>query len=71
MADFVFYGVLLFYAFTFYRLDWVYRARNKLRQSMTDDQFITEYGDYWGLSKMYYHFWIWDIEKMKTRGRKP
>ena len=44
-----------------YRNTWVYHNRMALIKNGTLDL-------YWDYDKMFYTFWIWDIEKMRSKG---
>ena len=46
-----------------YRNTWVYHNRMALIKNGTLDL-------YWDYDKMFYTFWIWDIEKMRSKGQK-
>ena len=56
-----------YYALMLYRNRWVFKQRQKLRDSIPDDEFCQKYYLYWDFNKMLNHFWIWDIEKMKWK----
>jgi len=56
-----------YYALMLYRNHWVFKQRQKIRDSIPDDEFCQEYYRYWDFNKMLNHFWIWDIEKMKWK----
>ena len=43
-----------------YRNSWVYHNRKQLIENGTLDL-------YWDYDKMFYTFWIWDIEKMRNK----
>lgn len=43
-----------------YRNNWVYHNRMALIKNGTLDL-------YWDYDKMFYTFWIWDIEKMRNK----
>lgn len=46
--------------FIWYRNSWVYHNRMALIKNGTLDL-------YWDYDKMFYTFWIWDIEKMRSK----
>lgn len=46
-----------------HRNNWVYHNRMALLRKGTLDL-------YWDYDKMFYTFWIWDIEKMRSKGQK-
>lgn len=55
-----FFATILWLFFMMYRNSWVYHNRMALIKNGTLDL-------YWDYDKMFYTFWIWDIEKMRNK----
>lgn len=51
---------LFFCIFMAFRNQWVYKQRLNLINNKWES-----YPNYWTYNKMFLHFWIWDVEKMK------
>ena len=55
-----FLAAILWLFLMLYRNNWVYHNRKQLIEKGTLDL-------YWDYDTMFYTFWIWDIEKMRSK----
>lgn len=67
MIDVLAFMLCFYCVLMLYRNHWVFKQRQKLIDSIPDDEFCQKYYLYWDYHKMMNHFWIWDIEKMKNK----
>lgn len=71
----VFLGVIIigllgmvFCSFMLFRNSWVYEERDRVLDDIPHNNWDwSEWNSLWSYDKMLWHFWIWDIEKMKSK----